>query len=76
MLELELSRQTFSRLVIISKIKGTTVVSNEKSKIFLIYALEDMGAAKKLFNNLKRYGLNVWLDTESLLAGDRWRDKI
>ncbi len=32
--------------------------------------------AKQLYNDLKRYGLDVWLDTESLLPGDRWKDKI
>ena len=35
-----------------------------------------MGMAKQLYNDLKRYGLDVWLDTESLLPGDRWKDKI
>ena len=32
--------------------------------------------AKQLYNDLKRYGFDVWLDTESLLPGDRWKDKI
>ena len=48
----------------------------QKPKIFLSYAREDIGMAKQLYNDLKRYGLNVWLDTESLLPGDRWKDKI
>jgi len=51
-------------------------MNNQKPKIFLSYAREDMGMAKKLYNDLKRYGLEVWLDTESLLPGDRWKDKI
>ena len=42
----------------------------EKPKIFVSYAREDMGMAKKLYNDLKRYCLDVWLDTESLLPGD------
>ena len=25
---------------------------------------------------LKHYGLDVWLDTEPLLPGDKWKDKI
>jgi hypothetical protein len=45
-------------------------MNKEKPIIFLSYAREDMGMAKKLFNDLKRYGLDVWLDTESLLPGD------
>jgi hypothetical protein len=48
----------------------------QQPKIFLSYAREDMGMAKQLYNDLKRYGLDVWLDTESLLPGDKWRDKI
>lgn len=51
-------------------------MSEQKPKVFLSYAREDMGMAKRLYNDLKRYGLDVWLDTESLLPGDRWKDKI
>ena len=51
-------------------------MNEQKPKIFLSYAREDMGVAKQLHNDLKRYGLDVWLDTESLLPGDRWKDKI
>jgi len=51
-------------------------MNDQKPKIFLSYAREDMGMAKKLYNDLKRYDLDVWLDTESLLPGDRWKDKI
>ncbi len=47
-------------------------MNKRKPKIFLSYAREDMGMAKKLYNDLKRYGLDVWLDTESLLPGDKW----
>ena len=48
----------------------------QKSKIFLSYDREDISIAKQLYNDLKRYGLDVWLDTESLLPGDKWKDKI
>ena len=51
-------------------------MTDQKPKIFLSYAREDMGMAKQLYNDLKRYGLDVWLDTESLLPGDRWKDRI
>jgi hypothetical protein len=47
-------------------------MNNQKPKIFLSYAREDMGMAKRLYNDLKQYSLDVWLDTESLLPGDKW----
>ena len=47
-------------------------MDNKKPKIFISCALEDMDTAKELSNDLKLYGLNVWLDTESLLPGDKW----
>jgi len=51
-------------------------MNKEKPTIFLSYAREDIGMAKKLYNDLKRYGLDVWLDTELLLPGDRWKDNF
>jgi len=51
-------------------------MNNQKPKIFLSYAREDMGMAKKLYNDLKRYGLDVWLDTESLLPGDKLGNRV
>jgi len=51
-------------------------MDNKKPKIFLSYAREDMGMAKQLYNDLKRYGLDVWLDTESFLPGDKWQKKV
>jgi hypothetical protein len=51
-------------------------MNKQSPKIFLSYAREDMGMAKKLYNDLKRYGLDVWLGMEALLPGDKWKDKI
>ena len=51
-------------------------MSGEKPKIFLSYAHEDIGMAKRIYNDLKNYGLDIWLDTESLLPGEIWEDKI
>ena len=34
-------------------------MDNQKPKIFLSYAREDRGLAKQLYNDLKRYGLDV-----------------
>ena len=51
-------------------------MTDQKPKIFLSYAREDMSMAKQLYSDLERYGLDVWLDTELLLPGDPWKDKI
>ncbi len=51
-------------------------MSEQKPKIFLSYAHVDLGYAKKIYDDLKRYGLEIWFDKESLLAGQRWEDKI
>lgn len=47
-----------------------------KPKIFLSYAHEDIGMVKKLYCDLKRYGLDVWIDCESLLPGQNWKITI
>lgn len=44
---------------------------HEKPKIFLSYAHEDIGMAKRIYQDLKRYGLDVWIDCESLLPGQK-----
>ena len=51
-------------------------MDKEKPKLFLSYAHEDIGMAKKVYYTLKRYGLDVWFDNESLLPGDKWKEKI
>lgn len=42
------------------------------STAFISYAHEDIEAARRLTNDLKRSGLKVWLDKESLLPGQKW----
>jgi formylglycine-generating enzyme required for sulfatase activity len=44
--------------------------------VFISYAREDLEDARKLYNDLKRAGANPWLDTESLLPGQRWKVEI
>lgn len=44
--------------------------------VFLSYAHEDIGMAKRVYSDLRRYGVDIWLDTESLMPGDNWRDRI
>ncbi len=51
-------------------------MSAPKPKIFLSYAHEDIGMAKKLHSDLKQYGLDVWIDYESLLPGQNWKIMI
>ena len=51
-------------------------MKNQPPKIFLSYARENRGIATRLYNDLNRYELDVWLDMESLLPGDRWKDRI
>jgi len=47
-----------------------------KARIFLSYAHEDIGMAKRIYNDLKRYGLDVWIDCENLLPGQLWKITI
>ena len=45
-------------------------------EIFLSYAHEDIGMAKQIYQDLKRYGLDIWFDTESLAVGQLWENAI
>ena len=51
-------------------------MTEQKPKIFLSYAHEDIGMAKRIYQDLKRYGLDVWFDNESLLPGQDWEKEI
>jgi hypothetical protein len=43
---------------------------------FISYAKEDVEQARRLYAALKQQGLDVWLDEESLLPGQNWRQSI
>lgn len=45
-------------------------------KVFISYGKEDIGQAKRLYNDLKQAGYNPWLDAESLFGGQKWRSAI
>lgn len=45
-------------------------------KVFISYAREDIEAAKKVYASLKREKLEPWLDVESLLPGQNWKETI
>ena len=44
--------------------------------VFLSYASEDRGAARRLGEALPTYGLEVWYDESELGGGDAWDQKI
>jgi hypothetical protein len=47
-----------------------------KPKIFLCHAHEDQDAAQELFNRLKDFGYDPWMDKECLLPGQNWDFEI
>lgn len=46
------------------------------SKIFISYAHEDYGAAKRIYDVFTSKNENMWLDEECLLPGQDWRNEI
>ena len=44
--------------------------------IFISYVREDHESAVKLYHDLRRSGFNPWLDSESLIPGQNWKDAI
>ena len=44
--------------------------------VFISYSHEDYESAFRLYSELKEKGLQPWLDKESLLAGQVWREEI
>ncbi len=51
-------------------------MNKETSKILLAYAHEDIGQAKRIYYDLKRYGIDVWIDYENILPGQSWQSVI
>ena len=45
-------------------------------KIFISYAHEDIGVAKRICQDLKRYGLDIWIDYDNVLPGQKWKVAI
>ena len=44
--------------------------------VFLSYAREDAGAARRIADALRGFGVEVWFDQEELRGGDAWDTKI
>ncbi len=48
----------------------------EKRRVFLIYACEDLEAARKLAADLRERGFNPWLDIEEITPGQVWQKTV
>ncbi|MBI4840385.1 MAG: toll/interleukin-1 receptor domain-containing protein [candidate division NC10 bacterium] len=48
----------------------------ERRRVFLIYAREDLEAARRLAGELREYGFNPWLDVEEITAGQVWQKAV
>src|SRR5690242_7400250 len=44
--------------------------------VFLSYASQDAGAARRICESLRAVGLEVWFDQSELRGGDAWDQKI
>lgn len=45
-------------------------------KVFISYAREDIEIAKKIYNDLASKGVDVWLDENDLIPGQKWKIEI
>ncbi len=52
------------------------VPRGRQPRVFINYAREDTEAARRLYRDLKREGVEVWLDQEDLLPGQQWKKSI
>jgi len=46
------------------------------NQVFICYAREDMATAKRLYQDLQRAGIMLWMDTENLQPGQQWKEMI
>ncbi len=51
-------------------------MSDEKDRVFISYATEDYEMAEKLYDDLKKEDINVFLDKKDLLPGQNWEKVI
>jgi hypothetical protein len=70
-----ISGGTMPRLLLLG-IDGGWIMVGSSSTIFISYAREDKEGAKRIYDDLKLLGANVWLDQESLLPGQKWKIAI
>jgi hypothetical protein len=50
--------------------------SGKQPQVFISYAREDEGTARKLYADLQRAGVRPWMDKENLLPGQHWKTAI
>ena len=41
-------------------------------RVFIAYVIEDLPAAQRLYDDLRRHGFDPWLDRKKLLPGQNW----
>lgn len=65
-------------LVLINDFGGKEMPDGSKDEkaVFISYVNRDFDKAKKLYDDLTRNGINVWLNKMNLKPGDDWKYKI
>ncbi len=71
---MEKNKDFKSIMKIIQKLFGKK--KKTEKKVFLSYAKEDSKTAHKLYNDLKKAGITVWMDNKDILPGENWKTKI
>jgi nucleotide-binding universal stress UspA family protein len=61
---------------ILSRMSMAPVEAQRSGHIFLSHAGADAPAARQLAENLRRNGLDVWFDKNSLQPGEPWMAKL
>lgn len=51
-------------------------MEREKRTIFIIYAREDLEAAREIASALKKHGFNPWLDVDEITPGQIWQKAV
>lgn len=49
---------------------------DNRSRVFLSYAREDLGKVKSIYRRLEELGFLPWMDVEDLVPGQRWEPAI
>ena len=55
-----------------AKAGGYRFVPESRPRVFVAYAVEDLGVVRRLCGSLAAAGCNPWLDKEKLVAGQNW----
>lgn len=48
----------------------------DRRRVFIVYAREDLNAARKLSADLKQHGFNPWLDVDEITPGQVWQKAV